>query len=149
GEIGVAVGYEKMRNNDGKMEADTIGRALGHFSHQEERDGKIYVFPHLFAEVMRDYLSEYRLGEIELARIAELEYANARHNPCAQMRTASIDRADFYVTGERNRYLVNGLPLKTFDCSQITDGYAAVLLATADGVARLGIDRLQCVELAG
>ena len=23
-----------------------------------------------------------------------------------------------------NRYLVDGLPLKTYDCSQITDGYA-------------------------
>ncbi len=48
-----------------------------------------------------------------------------------------------------NRYIVDGLPLKTYDCSQITDGYAALILATADGLSRLGVARADCVELAG
>ena len=26
-----------------------------------------------------------------------------------------------------NHYIVEGLPLKTYDCSQITDGYAALI----------------------
>ena len=45
------------------------------------------------------------------------------------LTTVSLDEA---ATPEgRNRYIVEGLPLKTYDCSQITDGYAAMILATA------------------
>ena len=35
-----------------------------------------------------------------------------------------------------NRYVVEGLPLKTYDCSQITDGYASLILATEEGLAQ-------------
>jgi acetyl-CoA acetyltransferase len=48
-----------------------------------------------------------------------------------------------------NRYVVEGLPLKTYDCSQISDGYAALILATEEGLARLGVRKADCVELAG
>ena len=48
-----------------------------------------------------------------------------------------------------NRYIVPGLPLKTYDSSQITDGYAALILATEEGLARLGVRRDQAVRLAG
>jgi acetyl-CoA C-acetyltransferase len=39
--------------------------------------------------------------------------------------------------------------LKTYDCSQITDGYAGLVLATEEGLARLGVRREDCVEIAG
>ena len=48
-----------------------------------------------------------------------------------------------------NRFIVDGLPLKTYDCSQITDGYAALIVATEDGLARLGLKPRQCVRIAG
>ena len=48
-----------------------------------------------------------------------------------------------------NRYVVDGLPLKTYDCSQITDGYAALILATEEGLAKLGVPKAECVEIAG
>ena len=48
-----------------------------------------------------------------------------------------------------NRYVVEGLPLKTYDCSQITDGYAALILATAEGLRKMGISKSDCVEIAG
>ena len=48
-----------------------------------------------------------------------------------------------------NRYVVEGLPLKTYDCSQITDGYAALILATERGLAKLGVKKSECVEIAG
>ena len=37
-----------------------------------------------------------------------------------------------------NRYVVEGLPLKTYDCSQITDGYASLILATEEGPGEAG-----------
>jgi acetyl-CoA acetyltransferase len=48
-----------------------------------------------------------------------------------------------------NRYVVEGLPLKTYDCSQITDGYAALILATEEGLAKLGVSKADCARLAG
>jgi acetyl-CoA acetyltransferase len=48
-----------------------------------------------------------------------------------------------------NRYIVDGLPLKTYDCSQISDGYAALILATEEGLRRLEIPISDCVEIAG
>ena len=59
GETGIAVGYEKMRDAEGKMDGKLIGNVLGYFSHPDEREGKVFVFPHIFAEVMRDYMAEY------------------------------------------------------------------------------------------
>ncbi len=60
GETGIAVGYEKMRDAEGKMDGKLIGKVLGYFSHPDEREGKVFVFPHLFAEVMRDYMDGIR-----------------------------------------------------------------------------------------
>lgn len=149
GDVGIGIGIEKMRDSTGRMDAERIGRALGCFSSPEERHGKQLVFPHLFAEVMHCYLSTYGLTEADLARLSLTEYANARHNPFAQMRTAAIPEADFLAAGERNRYVFEGLPLKTYDCSQITDGYASIILATEKGLRTLGIDTRDCVVMAG
>ncbi len=35
------------------MDGKLIGQALGVFSHPDERAGKVYIFPHIFAEVWR------------------------------------------------------------------------------------------------
>jgi acetyl-CoA acetyltransferase len=149
GDVGIAVGYEKMRDAEGKMDGKLIGKALGYFSHPDEREGKVYVFPHLFAEVMDCYLKTHGVSEEDLARIAVIEYANANKNPYAQMQKVSVTLEEAMKIGGINRYVVEGLPLKTYDCSQITDGYAALILATDEGLARLGVKKADCVELAG
>lgn len=149
GDVGIAVGYEKMRDAEGKMDGKLIGKALGYFSHPDERAGKVYVFPHLFAEVMDCYLKINRVPEEHLAQIAVAEYANAKHNPYAQMQKVQITLEQAMKIEGINRYVVDGLPLKTYDCSQITDGYAALILATEEGLARLGVSKNDCVEVAG
>ncbi len=149
GEVGIAVGYEKMRDNEGKMDGALIGKVLGYFSHPAERVGKVYVFPHLFAEVMRDYMAAHGVTERDLAAVAAQEYANGNHNPYAQMQKIQVSLDEAASSEGRNRYIVEGLPLKTYDCSQITDGYAALILATDKGLERLGVAKADCVELAG
>jgi acetyl-CoA C-acetyltransferase len=148
GDVGIAVGFEKMRDNEGRTDGKLIGKVLGYFSYPEEREGKIFVFPHLFAEVMAEYLKQHKVSERELAQIAVAEYANGKQNPYAQMHIdLTLDQA-VNIEGV-NRYIADGLPLKTYDCSQITDGYAAVILATAEGLVKLGVPRRDCVEIAG
>src|SRR5436305_5320033 len=70
GDTGIALGYEKMRDAEGKMDGKLIGKVLGYFSHPDEREGKVFVFPHIFAEVMRDYMREHGASERDLAAIA-------------------------------------------------------------------------------
>jgi acetyl-CoA acetyltransferase len=149
GDTGVAVGYEKMRDNEGKMDGKLIGEVLGYFSFPDEREGKTFVFPHLFAEVMRDYMKEYGVTEEQLAGIAVCEYGNAKYNPCAQMSKVQITLDQAMKIEGINRYVVDGLPLKTYDCSQITDGYAALIVATEEGLKKLGVPKSECVEIAG
>ena len=149
GETGVAVGYEKMRDAEGKMDGKLIGKVLGYFSHPDDRTGKVFVFPHLFAEIMQAYMAQHGVREEDLAQIAVQEYANAEFNPCAQMSKVQITLEQAMKIEGINRYVVEGLPLKTFDCSQITDGYAALILATEEGLTKLGIARSACVEVLG
>jgi len=149
GDVGVAVGYEKMRDNEGKMDGKLIGEVLGYYSHPDERAGKVFVFPHLFAEIMQCYMQVYGVSEQDLAQIAVNEYQNAKYNPYAQMNKVQITLDQAMKIEGINRYVVDGLPLKTYDCSQITDGYAALIVATEEGLKKLGVARTDCVEIAG
>jgi len=149
GETGIAVGFEKMRDAEGKMDGKLIGEVLGYFSYPGEREGKVFVFPHLFAEVMQAYMEAYGVTEAELAAIAVQEYANAKFNSCAQMSKVQITLEQALKIEGPNRYVVEGLPLKTYDCSQISDGYAALILATEEGLAKIGVPKAECVEIAG
>lgn len=149
GEVGIAVGYEKMRDAEGKMDGKRIGEVLGYYSHPGERAGKVFVFPHIFAEIMAEYIQTHSVSERDLAAIAVQEYANARENPCAHMRSVNLTVDEACTIGGINRYIVDGLPLKTYDCSQISDGYASMILATEEGLARLGVKKNQTVRVAG
>jgi acetyl-CoA acetyltransferase len=149
GDVGVAIGYEKMRDNEGKMDGKLVGEVLGYFSHPDERVGKVFVFPHLFAEIMQCYLQVHGATEADLAQIAVNEYANAKYNPWAQMNKVQITLDQAMKIEGINRYVVEGLPLKTYDCSQITDGYAALILATEAGLKKLGVAKADAVEIAG
>jgi acetyl-CoA C-acetyltransferase len=149
GDTGIAVGFEKMRDAEGKMDGKLIGKVLGYFSHPGDREGKAFVFPHIFAEVMQAYMDEHRVTEKDLAHIPVQEYANAKFNPWAQMNKVQITLDQALKIEGINRYVVDGLPLKTYDCSQISDGYASLILATEEGLAKLGIPKSECVEIAG
>ena len=149
GDTGIAVGYEKMRDAEGKMDGKLVGKVLGYYSHPDERPGKVFVFPHLFAEVMDVYLKTHGYTEEDLAAIAVQEYRNAKHNPYAQMRNVDLTVEKACQIEGINRYVAEGLRLKTFDCSQITDGYAGLVLATEEGLARLGVAKKDCVRIAG
>jgi acetyl-CoA C-acetyltransferase len=98
---------------------------------------------------MELYMKTHGVTEEELAQIAVVEYGNAKHNPYAQMQKVQITLEQAMKIEGINRYVVDGLPLKTYDCSQVTDGYAGLLLATEEGLGKLGVAKADTVELAG
>ena len=93
GDVGIAVGFEKMRDNEGKMDGKLIGQALGVFSHPDERAGKTYIFPHIFAEVMADYMKTHGVTERDLAhdrlRRVRQRATRTRTPRCARSRSRS------------------------------------------------------------
>ena len=98
----------------------------------------MFVFPHLFAEVMDLYMKTHGVTEEDLARIAVDRVRNAKFNPYAQMQKIQVTLEQAMKIEGINRYVVEGLPLKTYDCSQITDGYAAMIVATRGGARAAG-----------
>ncbi|MBM4386912.1 MAG: thiolase family protein [Deltaproteobacteria bacterium] len=148
-DVGIAVGIEKMRDNEGKMDGKLIGKALGTASYPADREGKLFVFPHIFAEIMGKYIAEWGTTERELAHVPATFYEYANKNPYAQMKDVKMTVDKIMTIEGPNRYIVEGLPLKTFECSQISDGYAAVAVCNENGLKKLGIDRADAVEVAG
>lgn len=149
GEVGIALGVEKMRDNEGKADGKLIGKVLGLASHPEDRPGKVFVFPHIFAEVMAKYMKEWGTTEWDFAHVPVTFYRHAAHNPYAQMRGVEMTVEKVLTIEGPNRYIVEGLPLKTYECSQISDGWAAIVIATEEGVRRLGVDKGRLAEVVG
>lgn len=148
-DVGMAIGLEKMRNDQGKMDGKLVGKALGTASHPDQREGKVFVFPHIFAEIMEQYIAAHGSSEEELAHVPALFYGNANKNPLAQMHKVKVSVDDVMRIEGINRYIAPPLPLKTFDCSQISDGYAALLLCNERGLERLEVPAEKVVEVAG
>lgn len=123
----LVVGAEMERNVPGADAARHLGSAawVGH-----DALGAKYVWPFLFSEIAGEY--ERRYGELRyehLAAIARKNLENARRNPLAQTRGWRYTDASFTEDDEHNP-VVEGR-LRRQDCGQVTDGAAAVLLASA------------------
>jgi len=149
-DVGLVIGAEKMRDDVGKMDGVKVGKALGTASHPEDREGKTFVFPHIFAEIMEKYIAAHpNASEEALAHVAATHYGHANENPLAQMRKFKVSAEDAMKIEGVNRYVVPGLPLKTYDASQITDGYAALLVCNSRGLEKLNVPRERVVEIVG
>ena len=85
-------------------------------------------FPALFAMIARRHMFEYGTTREQLAAVAVKNHANGAKNPLAHMRKV--------ITMEQ---ALNGKPiaepLTVFDCSLISDGAAAVLIAPLERAA--------------
>lgn len=139
-DVAIVVGWELMKTVDARTGGDFLGRAA---YYEKEAKGIELPFPKLFGrladETLRKYpaLDEKRYMDA-LARIACVNYANAKRNPLAQTRQWFMNFAQASARGTETNPLVGGR-LAVSDCSQITDGAAVVVLASEDFVRRRGL----------
>ena len=122
-DVALVLGVEVERNVPGDQ-ASRLMRAAAWVGHED--DDVPWVWPHQFALVAEEYDRRYGLDHEHLAAIAELNYRNARDNEHAQTRAWSV--TEFGEDDEANP-VVSGR-LRRTDCSQVTDGAAAVVLAS-------------------
>jgi len=120
----LVVGIELERTVPGDLAAQYLGAAswVGH-----EGSPK-YVWPQAFSDVADEYDRRYGLDDAHLHAFAELAMRNAKDNPNAQTRDWHFGDASFSDDDDVNP-VVAGRTRRT-DCSQVTDGGAAVVLAT-------------------
>jgi len=147
--VGMAVGVEKMHPLQGKLDSKAIGEALGSAAHHDDLFTP-FTFPHAFAVIMDRYMKAYGWTEEQFAEIPPMFYDNASHNPLAHMHTTKAPvTPQAVLTSYRLFEEPERLPLKLFECSQISDGWARILVCDDEGLAALGIDRSEATLLAG
>jgi acetyl-CoA C-acetyltransferase len=144
----LAIGIEKMHPLEGKLDSKLVGEALGAAAHKDDLFPPL-TFPHSFAVIMDRYMKAYGYSEEEFASIPPLFYDNAAHNPLAHMHKPKAPVTKQAVLGSYRLFTEPPLPLKLFECSQISDGWARIVVCDDDGLATLGIRKSAATELAG
>jgi len=128
--VALVVGAEKMTG----LDTAGVTRSLSGASYQpEEAD---LSFPAIFAHFATAYAGRYGDPTEAMARIAVKNHRNALANPLAHLRK-EVD-LDFCLTpSDRNPMIAP--PLKVTDCSLISDGAAALVIAHPEVLG--GLDR--------
>ncbi|MFP7672511.1 acetyl-CoA acetyltransferase [Marivita sp. S0852] len=130
GRIALVVGAEKMTATP----TAEVGDILLSASYRKEEADIEGGFAGLFGQIAAGYFQRYGDKSEELAMIAAKNHRNGLDNPLAHMRK------DFGVDfcnriSDKNPYVAG--PLRRTDCSLISDGAAALVLADEDTAAQM------------
>jgi acetyl-CoA C-acetyltransferase len=130
GRVALVVGAEKMTTRP----TPEIGDILLNASYRKEEADIKGGFAGVFGQIAGEYFSRYGDKSHELAMIAAKNHHNGVSNPYAQIRKdLGVEFCD--QVSEKNPYVAE--PLRRTDCSLVSDGAAAIVLADADYAAQL------------
>lgn len=121
----LVVGVELEKTVSGDDAARNLGAAawVGH-----EGQDATYMWPFMFSEVADEYDSRYGIDDVHLRAIAQINFANAKRNPNAQTRGWDVpDLVGGVGRDDATNPIIEGR-IRRFDCSQVTDGGAGVVL---------------------
>ncbi len=124
GRIALVVGAEKMT----ALPTHDVGNVLLCASYHKEESVHAG-FAGIFAQVARAYFDRFGDRSLEMAMIAAKNHAHGCANPWAQIRK-ELSTEFCNVVSDKNPYVVE--PLRRTDCSLISDGAAAIVLAAND-----------------
>src|SRR6204780_2236568 len=124
-ETALVVGVELEKTVPGDTAARHLGAAA--WTGHEGADAK-FLWPSMFSKVAAESDRRSGLADTPLRAIAQLNFANARRNPNAQTREWTVPEP-IGDDGATNP-LIEGR-LRRFDCTQMTDGGAGVVLVTS------------------
>ncbi len=130
GKIALVVGAEKMTATPGVEVGDILLGASYRREESEVRGG----FAGLFGQIAGSYFQHYGDQSEALAMIAAKNHHNGMQNPFAHMQR-DFDVAFCNTVSEKNP-LVAG-PLRRTDCSLVSDGAAAMVVAAPEVAAQL------------
>ncbi|HOI68322.1 MAG TPA: thiolase domain-containing protein [Methanothrix sp.] len=120
-DVVIAAGVEKMTDVTGGVAADALAAAA-------DREWECFfgaTFPALYAMIARLHMHRYGTTREDLAEVAVKNHFNGSKNPISQYQMeVTVDKV-------LNSPLVSD-PLRVLDCSPITDGASAVVLAPTE-----------------
>lgn len=147
-DVVLVAGAECQTTVKAREGGDYLARAA-HF--KEERGLDDFTFPALFARRIKAYHEKYGLPLSELAHFTVKAMENARKNPLAHMKANKWTLEAASEAGDHNPNFLGNAELKDYlrvsDCSQVTDGGAALLLCSEDGLKKLGVEKSNAVKL--
>ncbi len=126
----LVVGGEKMKHLPGPRVTDNLA-TMAHPAVEYPYGATLPALAGMFARL---YMEQYGVTPAHLAQVAVKNHANGALNPYAHLRTP-VTLEDI-LTGPqaaKNNPFV-AAPLRLYDCCPTSDGAAAVLLGSADGV---------------
>ena len=121
----LAVGAEKMTAAD----TATVTQVLARASYYDEEASQGVTFPGMFGNIAQQYFQRHGDQMDALARVAAKNHKNGSVNPLAHMQK---DLGFEFCRAEGDKNPMVAPPLKRTDCSMISDGAAAVVLADSD-----------------
>ena len=131
GRVALVVGAEKMTATPGVRVGDILLGA----SYRREEAGVAGGFAGLFGQIAARYFQRHGDRSEELAMIAAKNHANGVANPYAHMRR-DLGVAFCDAVSDGNPQVAG--PLRRTDCSLVSDGAAALVLAAPEVAAELG-----------
>jgi len=121
----LVVGAEKMTGVPGAKVTEILATA----SYVKEEASRGLTFPGIFALFAQRYFEKYGDHSATLAKIAAKNHANGVRNPLAQMQR---DLGFDFCNTVSDKNPIVAAPLRKTDCSLVSDGAAAVILADPD-----------------
>lgn len=149
-DITLAIGAEVQTTTSARQGGEYLARA-SHFRRQSSIDD--FVFPAMFARRIKACLEANIVDEFDLALLSLKAISNANLNPAAHMHHAILTLDDAKRASETNPNFLSNPSLKSYikvsDCSQVSDGGAGVVLASEEGLKKIGKSPSDCIELVG
>jgi acetyl-CoA C-acetyltransferase len=121
----LVAGVEKMTETPG----DQVGGILMKCSYVKEEDRPDMSFAGIFGQIAQLYFQRYGDQSDALARIAAKNHKNGVANPYAQLRK---DLGYEFCRTVSDKNPIVAAPLRRTDCSLVSDGAAALVLADID-----------------
>ncbi|WP_456469368.1 thiolase domain-containing protein [Archaeoglobus sp.] len=138
-DVAIAIGVEKMTEVDTPTSLAIGGRG-GNYLWEFHQYGT--TFPGYYAMHASAHMAEFGTTEKQLAMVAVKAHRNAAKNPKAHFqKEITIEDA------LGSRYIT--YPLKLYDCSPISDGSAAAVMASEEKIKELGADDVVWIESVG
>jgi acetyl-CoA C-acetyltransferase len=131
GKFALVIGVEKMTATPGKEVGDILLKA----SYQKEEADIPAGFAGVFGRIAEKYFQRFGDQSDALAAIAAKNHKNGVDNPWAQMRR-DLGYDFCRNVSDKNPYVAP--PLKRTDCSLVSDGAAALILADEDTARAMG-----------
>ncbi len=158
-DVALAIGAEKMNIAD-KLKALSIFEAGWDISRAEqnyqtlvqmgegvevpegsESDKPYSKFMAIYAAMCRHHMSTYGTTQRQIAAVSAKNHTHSVHNPYSQFRKPfSIEEI---LAAPPITYPIT-LPM----CAPLSDGAAAAILCTEEGLKRIGADKTRCIKVA-